>query len=101
MSKYQQRDNSGALFKNVEKRSENGPDYSGNCMIDGVEYFFDAWLKASESGRKWMSFSFKRKDKQPSSPPVPQKTHGDRPGGPKNRTAPAHSFEAMPDDVPF
>lgn len=94
---FQQRDNSGALFKNVEKRSENGPDYSGNCMIDGVEYFFDAWLKAAESGRKWMSFSFKRKDKQAGQAPRAAKTHGDRPGGPKNRSM----ADDMDGDIPF
>lgn len=96
MSNYQTRDNSGSLFKNEEKRSENGPDYSGSCVIDGADYFFDAWLKTAESGRRWMSFSFKKKDKQSATTPQRQtpRTHGDRPGGPKNR----HSEDS---DIPF
>ncbi len=96
MSTYQTRDNSGALFKNEEKRSENGPDYSGSCLIEGVDFFFDAWLKTADSGRRWMSFSFKKKDKQSATTPQRQapRTHGDRPGGPKARR---DDF----DDTPF
>jgi hypothetical protein len=66
---YETRDNTGSLFRNAEKRSENGPDYSGSCKIDGAEYFFDGWIKKSQQGTNWMSFSFKRKDKQPAQPP--------------------------------
>ena len=73
MSKYEQRDNSGSLFKVDEsKKRERGPDYSGTAMIDGAEYFMDAWLKSSESGRRWMSFSFKRKEKQAAKPAKPK-----------------------------
>jgi uncharacterized protein (DUF736 family) len=64
MSNYEQRDMTGRLFRNEEKKNPNGPDYSGTCMINGVEMFFDGWLKTAESGRKWMSFSFKAKEKQ-------------------------------------
>jgi uncharacterized protein (DUF736 family) len=53
----------GVLFRN-EKKSEKHPDYSGSATIEGVEYFMDAWLKESESGRKFMSFSFKAKQKR-------------------------------------
>ena len=61
MSNYQQRDNSGQLFKVEEKKNEKGPDYSGTALIDGVEFYMDSWLKTAESGRRWMSFSFKAK----------------------------------------
>ena len=98
MSNYQQRDNSGALFKNEEKRSENGPDYSGNCVIDGQDYFFDAWLKTAESGRRWMSFSFKRKDKQSAAQPA------QRPA-PQRMTAPgsarSYGSAGKDEDIPF
>ena len=56
---YEQRDNSGSLFKNEEKRNENGPDYSGKCMVGGVEYYFDSWLKRPEGKKAFMSFAFK------------------------------------------
>lgn len=73
MSQYETRDNTGRLFKVEEdKKRERGPDYSGTAMIDGVEYFMDSWLKTAESGRKWMSFSFKAKEKQAAKPAAKQ-----------------------------
>lgn len=62
MSDYQQRDNSGSLFRNNKKEEDNHPDYNGSCMIDGVEYWMNAWLKESKKGTKFMSFSFKPKE---------------------------------------
>ena len=70
MSKYETRDNSGSLFRNTDKKNERGPDYSGTAVIDGTEFYMDAWLKESENGRKWMSFSFK--PKQQKEAPKPQ-----------------------------
>lgn len=73
MSNYQQRDNSGQLFRNEgERKTEKGPDYSGTCMVSGVEMYFDGWLKTAESGRKWMSFSFKNKQPQQAQAPAPR-----------------------------
>lgn len=59
---YKQKDNSGVLFKNDKKTTEKHPDYNGNCLIGGVDYFMAAWIKTSESGRKYFSFSFTKKD---------------------------------------
>ncbi len=63
---YETKPNSGSLFSNKDKpdQRENGPDYSGSALIEGVDFFMDAWIKTAESGRKWMSFSFKPKTKQ-------------------------------------
>lgn len=63
---YETKPNTGSLFSNKDKpgRSENGPDYSGSALIEGVEMFMDAWIKTSQDGKKWMSFSFKPKQKQ-------------------------------------
>lgn len=66
---YETKDNSGRLFKNEEKKNERGPDYSGTCLINGEEMFMDAWIKTAESGRKWMSFSFKPKQQKPAAKP--------------------------------
>lgn len=69
MSNYETRDNTGRLFKvEDDKKRDRGPDYSGTALIDGQEYFMDAWLKTAESGRKWMSFSFKAKQQQQRKP---------------------------------
>jgi hypothetical protein len=67
---YETRDNSGRLFKNEEKK-ERGPDYSGDCLVNGVPMYMDAWLKTAESGRKWMSFSFKAKQQRQAAPQKP------------------------------
>ena len=71
---FEQRDNTGSLFKNEgDKKKERGPDYSGACMVGGVEYYFDGWIKAAETGRKWMSFSFKPKGRAPTAQGLPQR----------------------------
>ena len=65
---YEQRDNSGSLFKNDKKESENHPDYNGSAMVNGTEMWMSAWLKTSSNGKKFMSFSFKPKDQQTAKP---------------------------------
>ena len=59
---YEQRDNTGSLFKNEKKESDKHPDYTGTGMIEGKEYWFSAWIKTSAKGSKFMSLSFKPKD---------------------------------------
>ena len=61
MSEYQQKDNSGALFKN-KKESDSHPDYKGSAMIDGTEYWFSAWINESKTGTKYMKTSFSPKE---------------------------------------
>jgi len=36
---YEQKDNSGSLFKNDRMTSDKSPEYKGTVLIDGVEYF--------------------------------------------------------------
>lgn len=61
MSKFEQRDLSGSLFKNEDKQSDNHPDYKGDCIIDGQSMWVSAWIKTAQSGRKYMSLAFKPK----------------------------------------
>lgn len=58
---YEQKDNSGVLFKNDKKESEKHPDYKGNALINGQQYWISAWIKDGKKG-KFMSISFKEKD---------------------------------------
>lgn len=44
--------NSGALFKNDRKETENQPDYTGKINIEGKEYYLSAWVNKIQSGEK-------------------------------------------------
>jgi type II secretory pathway component PulJ len=61
---YEQKPNTGSIFKNERKTTDQHPGGTGSCLIDGVEYFVDAWTNESPKG-KYQSLKFKRKDKQP------------------------------------
>ena len=58
---FEQRDNSGILFKNDKKTEDKHPNATGTAMIDGVMYYVSAWTKDGKNG-KFQSLSFKRKD---------------------------------------
>lgn len=57
MSKFEQRDNSGALFTN-NKKAESHPDMKGKCMVNGVEMEVAVWKKVSAKGTEFLSMSF-------------------------------------------
>lgn len=66
---YEQRDNSGSLFKNDKKTDAKHPDYKGDATINGEQMWVSAWIKEGKNG-KFMSLSFNSKDgsaKQPQS----------------------------------
>jgi uncharacterized protein (DUF736 family) len=71
MSNYEQKDGSGALFKNHDKESENHPDYRGSIKIGGTEYWLSAWLKESAKGTKYMSLSAQPKQERKERPQKP------------------------------
>lgn len=61
--------NRGVLFQNDRKDKETHPDRTGSLNVDGVEYFLDGWLKESKDGKKFLSLSVKRKEKQTGAAP--------------------------------
>ena len=65
---YEQRDNSGSLFKNDRKEKETHPDYKGDAMVNGQMVWMSAWLKIASNGTKFMSFSFSPKEQQAAKP---------------------------------
>ena len=76
--------NSGALFKNDRKETDNHPDYKGSINVGGVEYWINAWLNESKSGQKYMGLKIKAKDAAPVAPaPAPE------------------ASDAFGDDIPF
>lgn len=94
MTKQYDNELKGVLFKNADKQTDTHADYRGDCQIEGVSYFMDAWLNTSESGRKYMSFRFKKKEKQQVTAPAASK-----PAASKASTG--TGFDDMDDDIPF
>ena len=62
MSEFQHKPNSGSLFKNDKKETQNHPDYKGSALIDGVEYWINSWINESKTGNKYMGLSLQKKD---------------------------------------
>lgn len=57
---YEQKDNSGTLFKNDKREKDTHPHATGTALIDGVEYWVSAWTKDGAKG-KFQSLAFKPK----------------------------------------
>lgn len=60
--------NRGAIFVNDRKETDKHPDRTGSINVEGVEYFLDGWLKETKDGKKFLSLSVKRKNKQSGQP---------------------------------
>ena len=54
---YEQKNNSGSLFRNDKKETEKQPDYNGTVKVEGKDYKLAAWVKESKSGQKYFSLS--------------------------------------------
>jgi len=52
------RNNTGAIFKNDNKKAENHPDYKGKVNVNGKDMEVALWMKTSAKGVKFFSVSF-------------------------------------------
>jgi uncharacterized protein (DUF736 family) len=50
--------NTGAIFKNDNKKADNHPDYKGKVNVNGKEMEVALWMKTSAKGVKFLSASF-------------------------------------------
>lgn len=57
---YEQKDMSGSLFANKEKKNERSPDYSGTALIEGKEYRIAGWKKG-QGAKTFLSLAFSEK----------------------------------------
>ena len=59
----QQRDGTGALFRNSEPRGEQSPTYTGVVVAGNVEYRVAGWVKtSSKTGEKYLSLALTPRD---------------------------------------
>lgn len=65
---YETKPDSGSLFKNDKREKDTHPNAKGSALIDGVEYWVDAWTNTAQDGRKYQSLKFKRKEAKPQAP---------------------------------
>ena len=56
----EQKNNTGAIFKNNYKKTDAQPDYKGKALIDGVEKEVALWLKESKNGVKYFGAAFSK-----------------------------------------
>lgn len=54
-----EKDNRGAIWGNAHKKKDTQPDFTGNAMVDGVEYKIAAWKRKPNANPKAPSLSFK------------------------------------------
>ena len=52
------KNNTGALFKNDKKANDKHPDYKGKAVVDGVEKEIAIWVRESKTGTKYFSLMF-------------------------------------------
>ena len=43
--------NTATLSKNLKKEQPNHSDYKGSINLNGVEHWFDAWIKEGNNGK--------------------------------------------------
>lgn len=70
---FEQKDFTGALFRNEKKEGPNHSDFNGSIKIAGQEYWLNGWKK-KKNGKPWLSLS--AKPKQASQGGVPGGTPG-------------------------
>ena len=84
---FEQKELTGALFKNDDKTDETHPDFNGQAKIEGKEYYLSAWTNTYDKEgvkRKYYKLSFKPKAAQVKAP-----------------AKAAKAFDEMDDDIPF
>jgi uncharacterized protein (DUF736 family) len=78
---FEAKPDTGVLFKNEKKDSPKHPDYKGNMLLGGQEYWLSAWINEVRSGErageKYMSIKFNLKEEGPSSGGTTSSSVGD------------------------
>ena len=54
----EQKNNTGAIFKNNHKNKDSHPDYKGTAMIRGQKTEISLWINESKTGIKYFGATF-------------------------------------------
>ena len=87
---YEQRDNSGTIFKNLNKTKDTQPDWTGKGLIDGKEKAISLWVKQGKNG-EFLSASFQEPWKPAGEP--------DKANGYQKQPLPLNEYPE--DEIPF
>jgi hypothetical protein len=87
---YEQKEGSGALFRNDKGDNPARPDYRGDVMLGGVLYEVSGWIKPLPSSPDTRFMSLAAKPKQAQQAPKQ-----------KAPARPSSGFDDMSDDVPW
>lgn len=68
---YQPKPNTGSIFKNDMKTTDNHPNAKGSALIGGVEYWIASWTKTDKNGQKFQSLAFTVKEAKAGAAPAP------------------------------
>lgn len=99
---FEQRQNSGSIFKNDRKEKDTHPDGKGSALIDGVEYWVSSWNKVGANGVQFRSLSFQRKEQAPVQQARPaQKQAPIQQYRQEPRGSQGSGFDDMDSDIPF
>lgn len=66
------KDNSGVIFRNEKKTSENHPDYRGEINVNGHYLEISLWVKTSKDGKKYFSAALSEPYRKPEPKPEPE-----------------------------
>lgn len=61
---YEMKEGTGSLWKNDRREKDTQAHARGSALIDGVEWWVDAWTNATTAGERYQSLKFRRKDAQ-------------------------------------
>ena len=50
----EQKNNSGAIFRNEKKDKTTAPDYTGSITIEGKKFAVSGWINTSKDGKNYL-----------------------------------------------
>ena len=61
---FEHNNDTGSIFPNDRKTSENHPGWKGSAKIGGADYWVSGWVKANADGTKRVNLAFTAKEQQ-------------------------------------